>query len=206
MSGSHTSRVLQVRPPFTGLSLTPAPGRGVVATDRDGLAIVRMAARKGQLAALTSRIRERFGVELAQGPRRIEANGVAFVGVGVDTWLVIGERGFASAEGFAASVRAALDGLAAVSDQSGGYAVLRLTGSRVRDTLAKLVPLDLHERVFDAGSAASTIASHVPVTLWRLPDGSDGQPVFEIAAPRSYARSFWHEVVGSAAEFGLVRK
>jgi methylglutamate dehydrogenase subunit D len=206
MSGSHISRVLQAHSPFAGLPLTSAPGKEVVARDRDGLAIARMAARKGQLAALTSRIRERFGIELAQGPRRIEANGVAFVGVGVDTWLVVAEGGFASADGFAASLREALDGLAAVSDQTSGYAVLRLTGSRVRDTLAKLVPLDLHARVFDAGSAASTIASHVPVTLWRLPDGSGGHPVFEIAAPCSYAGTFWHEVVESAAEFGLVRE
>jgi sarcosine oxidase gamma subunit len=31
-------------------------------------------------------------------------------------------------------------------------------------------------------------------------------PVFEIAAPRSYAGSFWHVVVESAAEFGLARE
>jgi sarcosine oxidase subunit gamma len=137
----------------------------------------------------------------------VEANGVAFVGVGVETWLAVAEGGgFASAGGFAASIREAVENLAAVSDQAGSYAVLRLTGLRTRDTLAKFVPLDLHTRVFDPGSAASTIASHVPLTLWRLADGADGMPVFEIAAPRSYAGSFWHVVVESAAEFGLVRE
>jgi heterotetrameric sarcosine oxidase gamma subunit len=214
MSGSHTSRSesvqpgapLQPRPPFANLPLTSAPGRGVVAADRDGLAIARIGARKGRLAALKSRVRERFGVELAQGPRRVEANGVAFVAVGVETWLAVAERGFASTDKFAASLREALDDLAAISDQTGGYAVLRLTGPCLRDTLAKFVPLDLHARVFDPGSAASTVASHVPITLWRLPDDSTGLPVFEIAAPRSYAGSFWHVVVESAAEFGLVRE
>lgn len=209
MSGSYTSRtesVLQPHSPFANLPLTSAPGRAVVATDRDGLAIARITARKGRLAALTSRVRERFGVELAQGPRRVEANGVAFVTVGVETWLAVAERGFASADKFAASVREAIDELAAVSDQTGSYAVLRLTGPRLADALAKFVPLDLHPRVFDPGSAASTIASHVAVTLWRLPDGPAGLPVFEIAAPRSYASSFWHVVVESAAEFGLVRE
>src|ERR1700730_11043795 len=116
--------VLQSHSPFANLPLTCAPGRGVVATDRDGLAIARISARKGQLAALTSRVRERFGVELAEGPRRVEANGVAFVGVGVETWLAIAERGFTSADRFTTSLREVLDGLAAISDQTGSYAVL----------------------------------------------------------------------------------
>jgi heterotetrameric sarcosine oxidase gamma subunit len=206
MSGSLTSRIesaLQSHSPFAGLSPTSAPGRGVVATDRDGLAIARISARKGRLPSLTSRVRERFSVELPQGPRRVETNGLAFVGVGVEAWLAIAEGGLNS---FAASLREAVDDLAAVTDQIGSYAVLRLTGPRVRDALAKFIPLDLHARVFDPGSAASTIASHVPVTLWRLADGSDGLPVFEIAAPRSYTGSFWHVVMESAAEFGLVRE
>lgn len=213
MSGSRTSLTesaqpgapLQSHSPFANLSLTSAPGRGVVATDRDGLAIARIGARKGQLAPLTSRVRERFGVELPQGPRRVEAGGIAFVGVGVETWLAVAEGGLAFNR-FTASLREAIDDLATVSDQIGSYAVLRLTGPRVRDALAKFVPLDLHPRAFDPGSAASTIASHVPVTLWRLADGSDGSAVFEIAAPRSYAGSFWHVVMESSAEFGFVRE
>jgi methylglutamate dehydrogenase subunit D len=234
MSVSPTARTesaLQSHSPFANLPLSSAPGRGVVATDRDGLAIARIVARKGRLATLTSRVRERFGVELPQGPRRVETNGLAFVGVGVETWLAVADDAFAStgtplAAGtraaathlslgaaansdrlnkFAASLREAIDDMATVSDQIGSYAVLRLTGPRVREALAKFLPLDLHARVFDPGSAASTIASHVPVTLWRLPDGSDGLPIFEIAAPRSYAGSFWHVVMESAAEFGLGR-
>jgi sarcosine oxidase subunit gamma len=207
MSGSRispTKSLLQSHSPFANLPLISAPGRGVVAVDRDGLAIARIAAGKDRLAALTSRVRERFGVELPQGPRRVETSELAFVGVGVETWLAVAEGGFTS-QRFAASLRDAIDDLATVSDQIGSYAVLRLKGPRVRDALAKFIPLDLHARVFDPGSAASTIASHIPVTLWRLADGSDGLPVFEIAAPRSYAGSFWHVVMESAAEFGFVR-
>jgi sarcosine oxidase subunit gamma len=124
--------------------------------------------------------------------------------VGVEAWLAVEDSGFAS-QRFAASLRDAIDDLATVSDQIGSYAVLRLTGPRVRDALAKFIPLDLHARVFDPGSAASTIASHIPVTLWRLADASDGLPIFELAAPRSYAGSFWHVVMESAAQFGLDR-
>jgi sarcosine oxidase subunit gamma len=160
-----------------------------------------VAARKGRSAALAQRVRERFGIEVPQEPRRVEANGLAFVGVGVETWLAVSE---ARADGFAASVRQVIDDVATVSDQIGSYAILRLTGPRVRDALAKFVPLDLHARVFDPGCAASTLASHIPVTLWRLDDGPDGLPIFELAAPRSYAASFWHVVTQSSAEFGFV--
>jgi methylglutamate dehydrogenase subunit D len=203
MSGSSNSRALPSQPPFANLPAPSAPGRGVIAADRDGLAIARVAARKGRSVALAQRVRERFGIEIPQGPRRVEANGLAFVGVGVETWLAVSEA-TSGADGFAASMRQVVDDFATVSDQIGSYAILRLTGPRVRDALAKFVPLDLHARVFDPGCAAATIASHIPLTLWRLNDGPDGVPIFEVAAPRSYAASFWHVVTESSAEFGFV--
>ena len=67
-----------------------------------------------------------------------------------------------------------------------------------------MMPLDLHERAFQTGAVASTIALHVGATLWRLADGADGSPVFEIAVFRSLAASFWHSLVASAAEFGFI--
>src|SRR3981081_442830 len=85
MSGSRISRTespLQSHSPFANLPLTSAPARRVVAVDREGLAIARIAAKKDRLAALTARVRERFGVELPQGPRRVEDNGLSFGGVG----------------------------------------------------------------------------------------------------------------------------
>ena len=203
MSGSSNSRALHSQPPFANLPAPSAPGRGVIAADRDGLAIARVAARKGRSVALAQRVRERFGIEIPQGPRRVEANGLAFVGVGVETWLAVSEA-TSGADGFAASMRQVVDDVATVSDQIGSYAILRLTGPRVRDALAKFVPLDLHARVFDPGCAAATIASHIPLALWRLDDGPDGVPIFEVAAPRSYAASFWHVVTESSAEFGFV--
>jgi len=209
MTGSSTSRAefLHSDSPFANLPFASAPGRGVVASARNEPAIARMGARKGRLPLLVERMRELYGIELPQGPRRVAANGLAFVGVGVETWLAVRDgrpESDRSLNEFAASLRQALDESATVSEQNGAYAVLRLTGTRVRDTFAKFAPLDLHPRVFIPGSAASTLASHIPMTLWRLEDGQDGLPVFEIAVPRSYAGSFWHVVTTSAAEFGFV--
>jgi heterotetrameric sarcosine oxidase gamma subunit len=92
---------------------------------------------------------------------------------------------------------------ATVTDQSDGYAVLRLAGPRLRDTLAKIISIDLHSRAFKSGDVASTVASHMGVTLWRLDDEPDGSPVFEVAVFRSLAGSFWAALSQSAAEFGL---
>ena len=93
--------------------------------------------------------------------------------------------------------------MAAVTDQSDGYAVLRLTGPRLRDTLAKLIPIDVHPRAFKIGDVAATVAFHVGATFWRLDDGPDGAPVIEVAVFRSLAGSFWHALSDSAAEFGF---
>lgn len=177
---------------MSGLTISP----GIAVTNRDTLAIARIAARKGRGAALTHTVRERFGVELPSGPRRVQANELAFIGVGVEAWLATSDT---DVDAFAASLRNVIDDSATVSDQIGAYLVLRLTGRSVTDVLAKFVALDLHPRVFVPGSAASTIASHIPLTLWRLEDGPSGLPVFELAVPRSYADSFRHTLTESGA-------
>ncbi len=191
---------LTPRAPFKDLPFASASGRGVLATDRDGLGIATILARKAQLNALTSRVRERFGVELPRGPYRVSAGDVAFAGVAPESWLVTSEI---DSHRFAASLKEGLDAVAAVADQSSGYAVLRLSGPNLREALAKMLPIDLHPRSFRTGDVAATLAAHVGATLWRLQDAADGSPVFEVAVYRSYAASFWHSLASSAAEFGF---
>ena len=119
----------------------------------------------GRRAALAQRVREHFAIELPRGPRRHAAGAVAFAGIAPQAWLATSEAG----EGFAASLTETIGELAAVADQSSGYALLRLTGPKVRDALAKLVPIDLHERSFAPDDVAVTLAAQVGITLWRLP-------------------------------------
>jgi heterotetrameric sarcosine oxidase gamma subunit len=180
---------------------------GVVATSRDSLAIARVAARKDRVAALVRKVHERFGLDLPDGPSHVQSGELAFIGVGVETWLAVLDTGLADTDlnGFAASLRDVIDESATVADQMGSYVVLRLAGPHVREALGKFVALDLHSRAFNPGSAASTIAAHIPLTLWRLDDGPDELPVFELAVPRSYAGSFLHVLTESAAEFGFAR-
>jgi sarcosine oxidase subunit gamma len=191
--------VLAPRSAFAGLARAVGEGAGVVVTDRDGIGFATVLARKGRAAVLAGRVRERFGIDLPTGPKRVASGAIAFAGTGPDAWLATAERG----DGFAATLREALNDLAAVSDQSGGTAALRLAGPRVRDALAKGVTIDVHPRSFAVGDVAVTAAAHIGVTLWRLDDDADGA-VFEVAIARSFAGSFWHWLSASAAEFGLV--
>jgi len=196
-----TNPLLAARSPFAGLPTASTAGRGVVATEREGLGIATVLLRKGQAAALGQRIRERFGMELPREPRRTAAGGIAIAGIGREAWLATRDGG---GNAFAGFLKDTLGDLASVTDQSDGYAVLRLTGPRLRDTLAKLLPVDVHPRAFKIGDVAATVAFHVGATLWRLDDGPDGAPIIEVAVFRSLAGSFWHALSDSAAEFGFV--
>lgn len=188
------------RAPFAGLATGSTAGGGVIASDRDGLGLATVAVRKGQLGVLTETVHRHYGVELPRGPYRRQAHGLAFAGIGPETWLATQEH---AGNDFAMSLRKNVGATASVADQSDGYAVLRLMGPKLRDTLAKLIPLDVHPLTFKPGDVASTVAAHIGATLWRLEDAFDGSPTFEVAVFRSLADSFWHALSEDAAEFGF---
>jgi heterotetrameric sarcosine oxidase gamma subunit len=198
---SHLNSNLVPRSPFAGLSLKPTHGRGVVVCDRDGLGIAAVLVRKGKSEVLAPRVREHFRIELPRRPCRSAAGDVALLGTGPGAWLATCER---DGNAFAISLTKTIGDLASISDQSDGYAVARLSGLKVRDTLSKLVAIDLHPRFFKPDDVACTVAAHIGAILWRLDDCHDGSPVFEIAVFRSLAASFWRALSESAAEFGLV--
>ncbi|MGB6486624.1 MAG: sarcosine oxidase subunit gamma family protein, partial [Steroidobacteraceae bacterium] len=95
---------------------------------------------------------------------------------------------------------------ASVCDQSDAYVILRLAGPKVRDLLAKLIPVDTHPRAFQVGDVAQTICGYVNVTLWHLEDTAQREPAFEIWAGRSLAVSLHQAICHGAAEFGFLRQ
>ena len=120
------------------------------------------------------------------------------IGLGPGTWLFQREAGSPQT----AELSEALGDAAAVTDQSDGYATMRLTGPRAAGVLEKGISIDLHDRVFPTGYAAVTSCAHLGIIFWRLED-ANSHPVYEIAVFRSLARSLWHFIEESAAEFGL---
>jgi len=159
-----------------------------------GLAVV--AARKGRRGELIGAVRSSFGVDLPATPRRVVGQKIAFIWVGPDQWLAAQYPG--PKDGMEACL-APLVGLASLVDQSHGRTLLALTGPRVRDALAKGVPIDLHPRAFRPGDAASTLIAHIPVHLWQV----DDRPSYQFAIVRSLAQSFWQWLTAAAAEWGL---
>ena len=79
-----------------------------------------------------------------------------------------------------------LTGIAATTDQSGGWAALRLTGPQAADALIRLVPLDLHH--MKPGQSARAPLGHMQMVLLREKDG------FLILIFRSMAHTAWHEI------------
>ncbi len=193
---------LAMRSAWAGLLQPGRVGRadgaaGITAMARDDLALARLIARRTTRADVTERVRASYGIDPPSTPRRAAKDGVAFIWSGPGEWLVVAER--AQHPRIVDDLRTALAGLAAVSEQSDGFAVLRLSGPKARDTLMKGVSIDLHPRAFSVDGTALTVISHIGVHLWQI----DDSPTYDIAVPRSLAASFWHWLAESAAEFGL---
>jgi heterotetrameric sarcosine oxidase gamma subunit len=82
-----------------------------------------------------------------------------------------------------------LAALAAVTDQSGGWAMLGFTGANAPMVLARLIPLDLRLAAFAVGSVARTALNHMQAVILRPSEAEIQLMVF-----RSMARSAWHEI------------
>lgn len=168
-------------------------GTGLVIVERTGLSFANVIAKRGKRPALATAVDTAYGIALPDCPKRASRDGVTFAGTGPDQWLASAEN----VEGFATKLRGRIGLFAAVTDQSDSRTVLHLSGPRVRDVLAKGVPVDLHPDVFKAGDVASTLVAYVGVQLDRLDEAT-----YQLAAPRSMAGTIWSWLTASAAEFG----
>jgi len=190
--------------PLSALSGIAVPGRygrgegepSLVITELTGLGLATVACRKGQAAALSAAVRNAYGVDLPASSRVAQGAAVRFIGYGPGQWLAVSEA--LANEALASELAAKLQGLASVSDQSGGRTVLRMGGNRARDVLAKGLPIDLDPRAFPLGSAATSAISHIGVQLWQ----ADDMRSYDLAVFRSLSESFWRWLTASAAEFG----
>lgn len=81
-----------------------------------------------------------------------------------------------------------LSGLAAVTDQSGGWSALGLSGDKAAEVLMRHVPLDLRLAAFPVGRAVRAPLGHMSAIVVRSAEG------FVILTFRSMARTAWHEI------------
>jgi methylglutamate dehydrogenase subunit D len=172
------------------------PNAGLVVEERTDLTLATVMARRGAEQNLKRAVVAAYGLDLPDGPRVAVKDGVSFAGIGVGQWLAAAET---SAGGdFISYLREHLTGLASIVDQSDGRVVLRLSGDRVRDVLAKGIPLDLHPRNFRTGDVASTVVTYIGIQIQQI----DDRPAFQLMAFRSFADSLLSWLTESAAEYG----
>lgn len=146
---------------------------GVTLSVRHPLTIFTVIARKGKSRAV------------ADALSRLK--GVAVQWAGPDQYFVLAEGAFMPE----------LDGIASVSDQSHGRVVIRISGPKARQVLAKGTPVDLHPSEFPVGKSALTQMAHVGVHLTRV--GADS---YDLSVFRGFSESFWEWLSEQSEEFG----
>ena len=170
---------------------------GVTLELRGGCVLATVSVRRNQRQALERRVHEMFGLLLPAIPKCVSGNAVSLLWAGAGHWLAMtrGEDGTA----FERHLRSELGDLAAISDQSDGRIIVRVSGARARDALAKGVPVDLHPSVFRPGDAASydrRLHRRRLVAGGRCAD-------LRFIVPRSYFTAFHEWLSAAAAEFGV---
>jgi len=184
-----------------------APEPGVWMGERPFRGLVNLRGPVGD-KAFDAAVNKALGVAPPSEPNTTAAKGdLTLFWLGPDEWWVVtAGDGPATTE----KLRAALAGQkAAVTDVSESRTCIHIRGPRARDLLAKGCPLDLHPRVFAAGSCAQSHCAKAMITLHQLADdGSDGGdegggPVYDIYVLNSFAEYLWLWLEDAAREYGL---
>ena len=139
------------------------------------------------------RLQSELGVVLPPAGQSLSRDGVTFLWSGAASWLAIAGS---DEVGFEARLAERSTGLAAVTDQSDGRAILRVQGAAARNALAKLVPIDLHPSVFTVGATALTLAGHIAVQIWRVQEDT-----YELACFRSFAEALYEALIEASREY-----
>jgi sarcosine oxidase subunit gamma len=171
-------------------------GAPVTLSEQTGCALAIITARKGKASEAADALAKLARVRPIDRPAVATQDGITLIGCGPSQWLVIAEPH--RADGFLTALRRACEAVASVTDHSAGKEIVRITGVRARDVLAKGCTIDLNPRSFKSGDAATTRMGLIDATLWQVDDA----PTYAIAVDRSIAASFWAWLATSAAEYG----
>jgi heterotetrameric sarcosine oxidase gamma subunit len=133
------------------------------------------------------------------GRTRRTTSGTLIIRPGPDEWLLLGPPG--DAPGLVAQWEGvAGDGLTTVVDITSGRALLRLTGARAPDVLAKLCAVDVHAGT-DGSAFRSTVAGVVTEVV--RDDGDGAERSYLLACDRSFGQYLFDALLDSGGEFGV---
>ncbi len=162
--------------PLEGL-LPLSIGTVTLSEDDPGV-MTGIAAYKGKEKALSTALKKAHGMA-APGPNRaLGKAGARAIWFGHGMILLQGPK-----------ADKALMRHAALTDQSDGWAVVRLSGAEARDVLARLTPIDLRESVFKRGHTARTELAHMMASITRT-----GAQSWQIMVFQSFAKTLVHDL------------
>jgi sarcosine oxidase subunit gamma len=127
---------------------------------------------------------------------------LAALWLGPDQWLLT-----CPADEVRGLMNALQDALAdvhhAITDVSDARIALRVAGPSARAVLAKGCPLDLHPRIFAAGSCAQSLLAKASALI-HLVDGDQARgPAFDVYVARSFAHYSWMWLEDAGREYGV---
>ena len=171
---------------------------GVIAGERRFVAKVNLRADVSD-AAVAGALKKALGFVPPAAANTVDGKRDRYaLWLGPDEWLVVGEPGSEGAT--RAALRGALEGThAAVVDVSESRTVIRLTGPRVRQVIAKGCPIDVHPRAFGPGRCAQSRYARALVLIHQLDDA----PTFDLYVERSFADYLWRMIEDASLEYGL---
>ncbi len=156
--------------------LLPVDTGGVALSEAAPARITSVAPFKGKEKAVAAALKK-LGLGWPGPGQSFRAGEAACLWTGRDQAFLIG----AAPEG--------LSGIAALTDQSDGWARMRLEGAEAEAVLARLVALALGAAAFPEGATARTGLNHMMMVLTR-----EGPEAFGIMVFRSMAGSAVHEI------------
>lgn len=178
-----------------------ADDRGVVAGWQQGWSTVNLRGNPDD-PAFRAAVARALGAELPVSACSTHLGpDLKLVWAGPDDWFLLSRQ--RDAGELVAALRRELTGQhCAVTDVSGGYTVLDLSGPRVRELLAQGCPLDLHPRAFRTGQSAGSVFFKASVWLWQ----TSAAPSYEMLVRNSFREYVWLMLELGSTESGLVKR
>ena len=187
--------------PLIGFAAETGGQPGVQIGERPFLGHVNLRGDAGDDAFLKA-VEGALGFGLPLTPNTVSGNaGLTALWLGPDEWLIVTPPDGEST--VLASLEGALGAIfSSVTDQTGGQTIVRLSGLRARDLLAKGCTLDLHPTAFGPGRCAQTLVAKANATIIHV----DDTPTFDLIVRRSFADYLREWLQDAAREFELARR
>lgn len=147
-------------------------------TEVDAGVMTSLAPYRGQDAALSKALKAAHGMEAPAANRATGREGARAIWFGQRMVLLVGP-----------TPDGGLSNHAALTDQSDGWAVVRLEGDGARDVLARLTPIDLRTGTFKRGHTARTELMHLMASITRI-----GEKTYQIMVFRGFAETLVHDL------------